>query len=424
MSIKARVYFWLTTALSIYLGVEFFNWHKIQGFPFLVLGFLVLIAFLGEIYEVKILPKHAVSASTSIYIGSILIGGTTLGLSVTTLSLLLSEAAIRGEGFYKGASLTAAVQRLTFNTAQHVIAITAAGLSFRLVGGHSAPFLTVYDYLPPLIGFLVYTLVNTSLVSGIVTLTEGSSFFYQLKINLRNLHVQILSLGALSILVAIIYESSPWSILLVAALLFLVSNSLKDYVKLRKQSKQAFEKIMDLLGERDPYTYKHSESVGELTKAIAEERRIPPERKEKIVSVARIHDIGKLGIPDRILLKEDELNDEEWETMKKHPELGAEIVSELGVYGDAVDILRHEHERCDGSGYPDGLEGKEIPLGSRIVAVADVWHALRTERPYKDPLPKEEAEEEMKKMAGDKLDPEIVNTLLASVNAGKVQVKS
>lgn len=421
MSIRAYVYFWLTVAFSIYLGIEFFNWHEIQGFSFFALGFLVLIAFLGELYEVEILPTHGVSASTAIYMGSILIGGTTLGLSITIPSLLLSEAAIRGEGFYQGASFTAVVQRLTFNTSQHVIAIIAAGLSFRLLGGHSAPFVTFYDYLPPLAGFSVYTLVNTALVSGMVTLTEGSNFFYQLKINLRDLHLQILSLGALSILVAIAYESSPWSILLVAALLFLISNSLRNYVNLQEQAKQTFEKIMDLLGKRDPYTHEHSESVGDLTEAIAEKMGITPAKKEDIVSAARVHDIGKLGIPDDVLLKKGELNEEEWETMKEHPELGADILSGLMIYEDAVDIVRHEHERWDGSGYPDGLEGEDIPQGSRIVAVADVWNALRTKRPYRGPLTKKEAKKEMEKMSGEKLDPEVADSLLGLVEKGEVE---
>ncbi|MBS3736620.1 HD domain-containing protein, partial [Candidatus Bipolaricaulota bacterium] len=103
--------------------------------------------------------------------------------------------------------------------------------------------------------------------------------------------------------------------------------------------------------------------------------------------------------------------------MKEHPKLGADILSGLKIYEGAVDIVRHEHERWDGSGYPDGLEEEDISLGSRIVAVADVWNALRTERPYRGPLPKDEALEEIKEMSGVKLDPEIVNALLAVVES-------
>ncbi|MFP4631729.1 MAG: HD-GYP domain-containing protein, partial [Candidatus Acetothermia bacterium] len=89
----------------------------------------------------------------------------------------------------------------------------------------------------------------------------------------------------------------------------------------------------------------------------------------------------------------------------------------------AVDVVRYEHERWDGSGYPEGLEGEDIPLGSRIVAVADVWNALRTKRPYRGPLSEEEAMEEIKEMAGVKLDPEVVDALLTVVEEGRVEVK-
>jgi len=185
---------------------------------------------------------------------------------------------------------------------------------------------------------------------------------------------------------------------------------------LRKQAKQTFEKMMDLLEKRDPYTHEHSESVGDLAEKIAEEMRINPERKEEIVSAARVHDIGKLGTPDNILLKEGPLNKEEWKVMKEHPVDGAEILSEIKIYEGSTEIVRHEHERWDGSGYPDGLSGTDIPLGSRIVAVADVWNALVTDRPYRGPLPKEEAIETIKEMSGVKLDPDIVSVFLSVIN--------
>ncbi|MFP3953659.1 MAG: HD-GYP domain-containing protein [Candidatus Acetothermia bacterium] len=263
--------------------------------------------------------------------------------------------------------------------------------------------------MPPLIAFVVYTVVNISLVSGIITFVEGTSFLYLMRSYLRNLHIHVLSNGVLAVLIAVVYESSPWNLIFVAILLLLVNTSLKGYLELRRQAKRTFEKVMELLSKRDPYTHEHSESVGDLTAKIADEMKVNPEKKEAIVSAARVHDIGKLGTPDSILLKPGKLNDEEWEVMKEHPVVGANILSELKIYKDSVDDVRHEHERWDGSGYPDGLEGKEIPLGSRIIAVADVWNALVTERPYRGPLPEEVALQEINEMAGVKLDPDAVD---------------
>lgn len=415
MSVSARIYFWFVTGLGVYTSYATFSDFDIEAFPLFTLLFLFVVSFFAELYEIEVLPYHYVSVSTAIYIGALVIAGSQLALAVVIPSILLSEVVIRFASVPTGASPYAIFQKVIFNTAQVIIAIKLAYIVFNLVGGHSAPFMNAYDYIPPLIAFLVYTLVNTSLVSGIISLTEGTGFFYQLRFNLRNLHVQVLSLGVLAILIAVTYASSPWNLLLIAVLLLMVNQSLREYMELRHQAKQTFEKMMDLLEKRDPYTHEHSESVGDLAEKIAEEMRVNPERKEEIVSAARVHDIGKLGTPDRILLKEDSLNEEEWKIMKEHPVDGADILSEIKIYEGATDIVRHEHERWDGSGYPDGLKGENIPLGSRIVAVADVWNALVTERPYRGALSKEVAVKKIKDMSGVKLDPDVVSVFFSII---------
>ncbi|MBS3812493.1 HD-GYP domain-containing protein [Candidatus Bipolaricaulota bacterium] len=409
MPIKARIYFWIILAVGAYSGFYTYLGFDIDGFPFKTLIFFVVASFLSEIYQEELLPNLMVSVSGAVYIGALLIGGLPLAMGVGLLSLLLSETVIRTSNLIDGATFFMALEKIGFNTAQIVISIWVGWLVFRATGGTSAPFTQPYDYAPPLIAFVAYTVVNISLVSGIISLTEGTSFTYQLKFSLRNLHIQVMSLGVLAILIAVVYESSPWNLFFVAILLLLVNTSLKGYLELRRQAKRTFEKMMELLSKRDPYTHEHSESVGDLTAKIADEMKVNPEKKEAIVSAARVHDIGKLGTPDSILLKPGKLNDEEWEVMKEHPVVGADILSELKIYKDSVDDVRHEHERWDGSGYPDGLESKEIPLGSRIIAVADVWNALVTERPYRGPLPEEVALQEINEMAGVKLDPDAVD---------------
>lgn len=417
MSNKARVYFWLTVGVGAYIVYWYiprFNYHS-YNLP--VIAFLALFAFFAEIYQIEILPRHSVSVSTAIYLSLIYIGGAPLAIALALPVVFFSEAIIRGFLVTKGATLPLRLRKFIFNVNQAIVSIGAASVVFRVAGGKSPPFTGAYDYLPPFLAFLSFIIVNISLVSGMIALAEGESFFYQLKFSLRNLHLQVFSLGVLSVLIAVIYAGSPWNTLLVTVLLLLVNTSVRSYIGLRKQAKRTFEKIMDLLNKRDKYTHKHSESVGDLTKKIVDRLKISPEKKEDIISAARVHDIGKLGIPDSILLKEDKLDDDEWEKMRKHPVLGADILGGLAIYENATDIVRHEHERWDGSGYPDGLEGEDIPLGSRIVAVADVWNALRTKRPYRGPLPKDEALAEIKEMSGVKLDPKVVDALLSVIES-------
>lgn len=417
MPIKAKIYFWFTVILGVFTAFWYIPKLDFSAYNIPVVIFLAAFAFFVEIYEIEILPRHSISVSTAIYLSVIYIGGPSLAISVALPSIFASETIMRGINLQEGSDVEFPFTKIAFNTSQVVVSVAASALVYLAVGGHSPPFTVPYDYLPPFVAFFAFILINISLVSGIVSLSEGDSFFYQLNFNLRDLHLQFFSLGVISVLIAITYSTSPWNVFLVAALLLLVNTSVRSYISLRKQAKQTFEKMMDLLSERDPYTHEHSESVGGLTEAISAELKLSPEKREDIVSAARVHDIGKLGIPDSILLKNGKLNEEEWETMKEHPEVGAEILSGLKIYRGAVDIVKHEHERWDGSGYPEGLEGEDIPLGSRIVAVADVWNALRTERPYRGPLTKEEAIEEIKDMAGIKLDPTVVEALLSIVKS-------
>ena len=138
------------------------------------------------------------------------------------------------------------------------------------------------------------------------------------------------------------------------------------------------------------------------------------ERAELILNASPMHDIGKIGIPDRILLKPGKLNAQEWEIMQTHAAIGADILSghdsELMIM--AKEIAISHHEKWDGSGYPNGLTGEQIPLSGRIVAVSDVFDALTSERPYKKAWPVEEAIEEIKRGASKHFDPELVEVFL------------
>ena len=127
---------------------------------------------------------------------------------------------------------------------------------------------------------------------------------------------------------------------------------------------------------------------------------------------ALLHDIGKIGIPDQILHKPGKLTEEEWEIMKKHPEYAFDVLSSIDYLSPSLDIPRYHHERWDGSGYPEGLEGEDIPLAARIFAVVDVWDALRSDRPYRKAWSDQKAREYLREQAGKEFDPRIVDAFL------------
>ena len=164
--------------------------------------------------------------------------------------------------------------------------------------------------------------------------------------------------------------------------------------------------------ERDRYTGEHSESVVELAGRVARELGADPEEVERVRTAALLHDIGKVAIPDHILHKPGKLDEDEWALMREHPVIGERILRAIPGLGGAARIVRHEHERWDGRGYPDGLAGEEIPLGSRIILACDTYHAMTSDRPYRAAMTHAEAIEELSKCAGTQFDPEVTEVLI------------
>jgi HD-GYP domain-containing protein (c-di-GMP phosphodiesterase class II) len=404
------MYLWGVFALAVACVILYLPEIVITRHFLSTLVFFAVIAFLCEVYEIEITYKRRTSASVAVYLAAIYLGGPSLAIPAVLIGTLAAEVILRWESLSK--NVASFVYPVIFNVSQIIISVTGASLVFISSGGHPPPFETFQDFLASILAFLTYLLINTSLVSGIVHLTEKVSFLYHLRFTLRHLHVQFLSLGVLSILLALIYTIHPWYILLVLVPLALVHMSLQNYMRLRHQAQKTFEKVAQSLGERDPYTGKHSEDVAVIARKIGRELGLAEDEVEQIEAAARVHDIGKISIPDSVLLKPGKLTDEEWEAIKQHPVIGADLLSGLEIYEGSIDIIRHHHEHWDGSGYPDGLKGEQIPLGARIVAVADVYNALTTDRPYRKAYSKTEALEIIRDMSGKELDPQLVEIFL------------
>ncbi len=167
---------------------------------------------------------------------------------------------------------------------------------------------------------------------------------------------------------------------------------------------------------RDRRLFQHSAVVADLSSLLGQAHGLTPRQAEMVHMAAHLHDVGKIGIPDSILLKPGPLTDSEWTVLRTHPKMGADILKPVKVFcgkpGVCEIVLAH-HERFDGSGYPYGLRGNDIPLGARIVAVADALSAMTEERPYRKSLSLDEAVEEVARCSGTHFDPCIVRDLLS-----------
>jgi diguanylate cyclase (GGDEF)-like protein/putative nucleotidyltransferase with HDIG domain len=176
--------------------------------------------------------------------------------------------------------------------------------------------------------------------------------------------------------------------------------------------REAVEALAVALLERDRYTGEHSEAVIEMSGAVARNLGLNAPDVARIRSAALLHDIGKVAIPDEILHKPGPLTTDEWKLMREHPVIGERILRVLPGLGSVARIVRHEHERWDGGGYPDGLAGEQIPLGSRIIIAADTYHAITSDRPYRAAKSHEAAIEELTRCAGSQFDPRVTAALI------------
>jgi putative nucleotidyltransferase with HDIG domain len=184
-------------------------------------------------------------------------------------------------------------------------------------------------------------------------------------------------------------------------------------------SRSAVAALAAAIDARDNYTMSHSEEVVALACEVARRLGLPSTEIARVGDGAMLHDVGKVAIPNEILYKPGPLTPDEWEVMRRHPVIGERILRRTPELESIARLVRHEHEHWDGSGYPDGLSGEAIPIGSRIILVCDAYSAMITQRPYRAPMSDEEAIAELERCAGAQFDPRVVAALvqLLSVRA-------
>ncbi|MBN1547203.1 MAG: response regulator [Syntrophaceae bacterium] len=171
---------------------------------------------------------------------------------------------------------------------------------------------------------------------------------------------------------------------------------------------------------KDPYTRGHCNRVASYALMIADDLHLSKEMKKEIKYGSWLHDLGKIGVPEAILNNKGPLNEEDYETVKKHPAWGADVANQSHLSKVVVNIILHHHERYDGKGYPSGLMSEDIPLEARIVAVADVYDAITTDRPYRKGYPRETAIGIISSLKGKSFDPEIVEVFLHLIRSKKI----
>nr|MDQ3045659.1 HD-GYP domain-containing protein [Chloroflexota bacterium] len=275
---------------------------------------------------------------------------------------------------------------------------------------------TARNLLLLIIAGVIFTLVNTTALVIVVAPLVGQSTIAMWRGSFRAIFIEILTMPLLGGLVAILAREHPMAILLIAVPLVGPHLAFRALHKVQQQTQATIESLANVLEQRDVYTHEHSVRVTNYTLLMLDEMtELPAETKETILAAARIHDLGKVGTRDVALQKTGPLSFEERQEMQRHAAIGADLLSQIEVYRQCAEIVRNHHERWDGHGYPDGLAAERIPLGSRIIAIADSFDAMTSDRVYRAAMTSDQAIAELSRGRGTQFDPTLVDSFVRAV---------
>ncbi len=271
----------------------------------------------------------------------------------------------------------------------------------------------VIDFLATIVGATVLFVLNTAIAGGVLALRTGQSLSSVIAGDSRDTAVNSLGLAPLGWLMGLVYSIQWWATLLFALPLYTTRMASRRFVEMRDMFTQTIGALAEAVDKRDPFTARHSQRVKEIAVDIGRVMRVSDSELEALEWGGLLHDVGKIGVPDNVLLKQERLTREERMIMNAHPVLGAQIIAPVIRLAAELPIIRHHHEWYNGSGYPDRLIGDEIPKLARVLHVADAFEAMTAARPYRmTPLTHEQALAELRKFAGVQFDPVIVDAFV------------
>jgi hypothetical protein len=385
------------------LGLELGSWAGIALWTLMTL----LLAAL----PVQLPNGIVVAVATAPIIASMILGGPTAAawvalIGATEMRELRGDVPWYGTLFnHAGIVLPAIVGGFVVGLVR--VALAGSGNSIDdLVGVVSrSPF---EDFVGAVLGAAVYFGLNMILVGTAVAMRTGARFSVVIR-GEAALYANLATFGPLAWLMAQMYLVAWWASLLFTIPLYTTRVAYHRFVEMREMFTQTIGALAEAVDARDPYTSSHSRNVMKMSVDIGRVMRVSADGLEALEWGGLLHDVGKIGVKDAVLLKPDKLTRDERAEMNAHPTKGAAIISPVTKLAPVVPLIRHHHEWFNGSGYPGRLVGREIPKLARILAVADAFEAMTHERPYRmTPLSPEEALAELRRYAGIQFDPDMV----------------
>lgn len=320
-------------------------------------------------------------------------------------------------GTIQSSQLASDYPRTTFLTNRGMIYLAASISSLWLFFIDNSQFMMSHIWVLVMMG-ITFSLVNHLLLwlgLTIIGQAQGEEF---LLFALESAKTVVISTIFGTIFIIVFQTQGIAGAALLGVLVFMFKDVLLAHFRNRNSVIQVIESFAQVIDYKDPYTRGHSEQVSKYAVDIGKNINMSPHRLSALKQAAKLHDIGKIGLPDAILLKPKSLTITEFQQVKTHPERGEKLLAEIEILKDLLPAIRHHHERYDGRGYPDGLQATAIPLEARILTIADAFDCMTSDRVYRKALSKERVISELQAQKKQQFDPKLTDILLTLIAQG------
>jgi hypothetical protein len=367
LSLKLKLYIGVIVGLAVAFFVYLVPSLPLVSDMWLVFIFFLVISTLAEFIPVELPLGGSVTIGFPIDFVVILVYGPAMAMCTTFLGEILAELLNRKINWYKS----------LFNASQYALSAGIAGIVYQEVGGLVGTVDLTSYIIPAIFCALTYYLINSNLFVIVISIAENVSILSVWKNRIRGIIATYIALAPIGFIMAMVYISiGIWGIILFFFPLILARRSFELYTKMRKVYLDTIRALAAAIDAKDPYTKGHSERVADTSVALAQDS-------------------------------------EEFKRIKEHTIMGAKIIKPVEFLKDSYKVIYHHHERYNGDGYPDGLKGEDIPISSRIIAVADAYDAMGSDRPYRKKLNKDKIVKELKDQSGKQFDPEVVKAFIS-----------
>jgi putative nucleotidyltransferase with HDIG domain len=430
----ARIYIGVIAAVGlIVLVASSINAPTSVIDPVMFVVILLLVGF-AQRNPVVLFRSSAISVAFAVTIAAYVLFGTHVALWATVVAAVVNAYTPKPKP----------ARKILFNFGQFMLSTYLASSTYQLIGGMVPPGAFVPTMLAVAISAAVYFVTSSVLTAAVIALTSAARFvdvwlqnfawmpvnYLATAVNGAALALAYQSLGVIGVIVFVLPLGIAWySFKLYMMKSTQVRERNRELVSLNENLHRTTERleashvsvIAALLGSlaaKERSTHGHSAATMEHALAVAKALGLGPDEVAAVNLGTLFHDIGKIGIPEQILLKPSALTEEEWAEMKTHPVIGANLIGEVPNLERIRPIVLAHHEHYDGSGYPNGLKGDEIPLAAQIISVADTYEAMTSTRPYRQALGHTEAVAELRRVAGSQLNPIVVEAFIRQIEIG------